>query len=146
MTDTAHRPDTVRALLADGSTVEIRAARPQDRDEVLRMHREMSSEDLRLRFFAANPRYASEAAARICAPPHPGYRAPLAMAQGRVIGVAEYTTLPVAPGEPVSALKEADCAFADVVRVRHLLPDRGDFEPCRPCSAAAPATFGPSPR
>ncbi|GAB3167739.1 RidA family protein [Streptomyces incanus] len=30
------------------------------------------------------------------------------------------------------ALKEADCAFADVVRVRCLLPNRDDFESCRP--------------
>ncbi|MES4903197.1 MULTISPECIES: GNAT family N-acetyltransferase [unclassified Streptomyces] len=103
MTDTAHRRDTVHALLADGSTVEIRAARPQDRDEVLRMHQEMSAEDLRLRFFAANPRYASEAAARVCAPARPGYLALLAVARGRVVGVAEYTALPAAPGEPVCA-------------------------------------------
>jgi enamine deaminase RidA (YjgF/YER057c/UK114 family) len=31
-----------------------------------------------------------------------------------------------------AALKEAGCSFADVVRVRYLLPDRDDFEPCRP--------------
>ncbi|MEU3098429.1 RidA family protein [Streptomyces sp. NPDC006967] len=31
-----------------------------------------------------------------------------------------------------AALKEAGCTFADVVRVRCLLPDRADFEPCRP--------------
>lgn len=31
-----------------------------------------------------------------------------------------------------AALKEAGCAFADVVRVRYLLPDRADFEPCWP--------------
>lgn len=30
------------------------------------------------------------------------------------------------------ALTEANCTFADVVRVRYLLPDRGDFEPCWP--------------
>ncbi|MCD7438176.1 antibiotic biosynthesis monooxygenase [Streptomyces lincolnensis] len=30
------------------------------------------------------------------------------------------------------ALAEAGCAFADVVRVRYLLPDREDFERCRP--------------
>lgn len=30
------------------------------------------------------------------------------------------------------ALTEADCTFADVVRVRYLLPDRDDFEPCWP--------------
>ncbi|MEV4570017.1 RidA family protein [Nonomuraea sp. NPDC049419] len=30
------------------------------------------------------------------------------------------------------ALAEAGCSFADVVRVRYLLPDRADFEPCWP--------------
>jgi enamine deaminase RidA (YjgF/YER057c/UK114 family) len=30
------------------------------------------------------------------------------------------------------ALAEAGCRFADVVRVRYLLPDRADFEPCWP--------------
>ena len=30
------------------------------------------------------------------------------------------------------ALAQADCGFADVVRVRYLLPDRADFEPCWP--------------
>jgi hypothetical protein len=49
MTDTTHHADAVHALLADGSTVEIRNARPEDLDEVLRMHQEMSPEDLRLR-------------------------------------------------------------------------------------------------
>jgi enamine deaminase RidA (YjgF/YER057c/UK114 family) len=31
-----------------------------------------------------------------------------------------------------TALSEADRTFADVVRVRYLLPDRADFEPCWP--------------
>ncbi|WP_030689744.1 RidA family protein [Streptomyces globisporus] len=31
-----------------------------------------------------------------------------------------------------AALSEAGCTFADVVRVRYLLPDRTDFEPCWP--------------
>ncbi|MFB7666216.1 RidA family protein [Kitasatospora sp. NPDC056138] len=31
-----------------------------------------------------------------------------------------------------AALAEADCSFADVVRVHYLLPDRADFEPCWP--------------
>ncbi|MFJ2349859.1 bifunctional acetate--CoA ligase family protein/GNAT family N-acetyltransferase [Streptomyces antimycoticus] len=114
MTDTTHRPDTVHALLADGSTVEIRLARPQDRDEVLRMHQEMSPEAMRLRFFAVNPRYAQEAAERICTPGHRGHRALVALADGRVVGVAEYTMLPMAPGEPVSA----DIALA-VAEGRH---------------------------
>jgi len=31
-----------------------------------------------------------------------------------------------------AALTEAGCTLADVVRVRYLLPDREDFEPCWP--------------
>jgi len=31
-----------------------------------------------------------------------------------------------------TALSEAGCTWADVVRVRYLLPDRADFEPCWP--------------
>lgn len=31
-----------------------------------------------------------------------------------------------------TALGEAGCTFADVVRVRYMLPDRDDFEPCWP--------------
>lgn len=30
------------------------------------------------------------------------------------------------------ALAEAGCTFADVLRVRYLLPERDDFEPCWP--------------
>ncbi|MFC8092114.1 RidA family protein [Streptomyces sp. NPDC057301] len=31
-----------------------------------------------------------------------------------------------------AALEQAGCSFADVVRVRYLLPERADFEPCWP--------------
>ncbi|SDI86470.1 RidA family protein [Nonomuraea jiangxiensis] len=31
-----------------------------------------------------------------------------------------------------AALEAAGCTFADVVRVRYMLPDRADFEPCWP--------------
>lgn len=31
-----------------------------------------------------------------------------------------------------TALREAGCSVADVVRVRYLFPDRDDFEPCWP--------------
>ncbi|MEV8065432.1 RidA family protein [Streptomyces sp. NPDC085995] len=31
-----------------------------------------------------------------------------------------------------AALEEAGCGFEDVVRVRYLLPERADFEPCWP--------------
>ncbi len=41
-----------------------------------------------------------------------------------------------------AALREAGAGFPDVVRVRYILPDRRDFEPCWPLLAA---TFGPNP-
>jgi enamine deaminase RidA (YjgF/YER057c/UK114 family) len=41
-----------------------------------------------------------------------------------------------------AALAEAGCTFADVVRVRYLLPDRDDFEPCWPVLSEA---FGAAP-
>ncbi|MEV6105507.1 RidA family protein [Streptomyces sp. NPDC051940] len=42
------------------------------------------------------------------------------------------------------ALREAGCTFADVVRVRYLLPDRTDFEPCWPVLRARFGTVRPA--
>lgn len=53
MTGTKEAP--VHALLGDGTTVRIRQAGSADREEVLRLYQEMSPENLRLRFFSANP-------------------------------------------------------------------------------------------
>jgi len=39
-----------------------------------------------------------------------------------------------------AALAQAGCGLADVVRVRYMLPDREDFEPCWPVLRAR---FGP---
>ncbi|MFJ6405634.1 RidA family protein [Streptomyces hydrogenans] len=38
-----------------------------------------------------------------------------------------------------AVLEQAGCSFADVVRVRYLLPERDDFEPCWPVLRS---TFG----
>ncbi|WP_033340736.1 RidA family protein [Catenuloplanes japonicus] len=43
-----------------------------------------------------------------------------------------------------AALAEAGCTFADVVRVRYLLPDREDFAPCWPALRAAFADVRPA--
>jgi enamine deaminase RidA (YjgF/YER057c/UK114 family) len=43
-----------------------------------------------------------------------------------------------------AALEEAGASFADVVRVRYLLPDRDDFEPCWPILRAAFAESRPA--
>jgi enamine deaminase RidA (YjgF/YER057c/UK114 family) len=42
------------------------------------------------------------------------------------------------------ALREAGASFADVVRVRYLLPDRDDFEPCWPVLRVAFADVRPA--
>jgi enamine deaminase RidA (YjgF/YER057c/UK114 family) len=54
----------------------------------------------------------------------------------------DYATMTIAEGvvaqcaqalrNIAAALAEADAGFADVVRVRYILPDREDFEPCWP--------------
>ncbi|MET8996857.1 RidA family protein [Amycolatopsis sp. NPDC004169] len=43
-----------------------------------------------------------------------------------------------------AALAEAGCTFADVVRVRYLLPARADFEPCWPVLRKAFAEVRPA--
>jgi len=43
-----------------------------------------------------------------------------------------------------AALVEAGCTLADVVRVRYLLPDRADFEPCWPALRRAFGTVRPA--
>jgi len=48
----------------------------------------------------------------------------------------------IALGIMKSALAEAGASFADVVRVRYILPDRSDFDACAPLLSAA---FGAHP-
>ncbi|WSS88979.1 GNAT family N-acetyltransferase [Streptomyces sp. NBC_01176] len=93
MTDDERDRPTVHALLADGTTVCIRSARPGDHEQLRGLYEEMSPENIRLRFFAASRRSADLAADRAAAPARPGYRALLAETHGRVIGLAEYETV-----------------------------------------------------
>jgi enamine deaminase RidA (YjgF/YER057c/UK114 family) len=55
----------------------------------------------------------------------------MTIAQG-VVAQAEQALLNIA-----TALAEAGCTLRDVVRVRYLLPDGADFEPCWPALRAA---------
>ncbi|CCH33962.1 RidA family protein [Actinosynnema sp. NPDC047251] len=43
-----------------------------------------------------------------------------------------------------AALAEADCTFADVLRVTYYVPDPADFEPCWPALRAAFGEFRPA--
>ena len=86
----------VYALLADGTTVEIRPAVPDDFDAVKAMHEAMSPGNTYLRFFNISRLAAEIEARRICRNPAPRAVALLALAAGEVVGVA--STPGSAPG------------------------------------------------
>ncbi|ATL32235.1 bifunctional GNAT family N-acetyltransferase/acetate--CoA ligase family protein [Streptomyces formicae] len=90
MTNDERSRPPVHALLADGTTICIRSARPDDHAQLRCLYEEMSPENLRLRFFVASRRSAEQAADRACAAPRAGYLALLAETKGQIIGLAEY--------------------------------------------------------
>ena len=92
------------ALLTDGSTVEIRPARPQDAEAVRAMHAAMSPDNIYLRFFSLSPSAAEQEAKRVCREPDPGHAALLAWQDDRLVGVASY--------EPAGKPGLAEIAFA----------------------------------
>lgn len=77
-------------LLTDGTTIEIRPARPEDFGAVRDMHTKMSPDNLYLRFFCISAHAAEREARRICRAPAPDHAALLAVLDGEVIGCASY--------------------------------------------------------
>ena len=78
------------ALLADGTTVEIRPARAEDYEAVRDMHAAMSPENTYLRFFDPSPRTAEREARRVCREADGKHAALLAWLGGELAGVASY--------------------------------------------------------
>jgi len=78
------------ALLTDGTTVEIRPARPDDFEDVRDMHAKMSPENLYMRFFGISRVAAEQEARRVCREPAPDRAALLAILDGQVIGCISY--------------------------------------------------------
>jgi len=93
----------IYALLTDGTTVLIRAARPADAEAVRAMHAALSPDNLYLRFFSLSPHNAETEASRVCREPGPDHAALLAWLGDRLVGVASYE--PAKPGT-------AEVAFA----------------------------------
>ena len=81
---------SVYALLTDGTTIEIRPARPDDLDAVREMHEKLSPDSLYLRFFSMSPRAAEQEARRLCREPAPDHAALLAVLDGEPIGCGSY--------------------------------------------------------
>ena len=92
------------ALLADGTTVEIRPAGPEDTEAVLHFHQAMSPDNLYLRFFSMSKRAAEQEAQRVCRPAGADHAALLALLGEQVVGLASY--------EPTAAPGVAEVAFA----------------------------------
>ena len=108
---TAQDTGRVYALLADGTTVEIREAGPDDFDAVLAMHEAMAPDNIYLRFFSYSRRSAETEARRICREPDPGKpgsAALLALRDGELVGVASYAGLTGHPGQAEVAFAVAD--------------------------------------
>ena len=92
------------ALLADGNTVEIQQARPEDVDDVRQMHAELSPSNSYLRFFSYSTQAPEWEAQRLCRPVDDQHAALLARLDGRLVGVASY--------EPAGRPGVAEIAFA----------------------------------
>jgi acyl-CoA synthetase (NDP forming)/RimJ/RimL family protein N-acetyltransferase len=105
---TAQDTGRVYALLADGTTVEIREACPDDFDAVQAMHEAMAPDNIYLRFFSYSRRSAETEARRICTDPAPGNAALLALRDGELVGVASYAGHPGHPGQAEVAFAVAD--------------------------------------
>ena len=105
----------VYALLADGSTVEIRPAGPEDFDGVKAMHAAMSPDNTYMRFFNISRLAAETEARRVARPPEPGRAALLALSGRDVVGVASYAQ----ENEPDIPNERAEIAFAVAENMHH---------------------------
>jgi acyl-CoA synthetase (NDP forming)/GNAT superfamily N-acetyltransferase len=115
---TASAADHAYALLADGSTVEIRPAGPSDFDAVKAMHEAMSPDNLYLRFFNFSRLAGETEARRICREPRLGHAALLALAAGEVVGCASYDASGE-PGHPADPGPVAEVALAVADHMHH---------------------------
>ena len=96
----------VYALLADGSTVQIRPAAAGDFAAVKAMHEAMSPDNAYLRFFSISRTAAEREARRVTREPGPDHAALLALYGAEVVGVASYEVVRSSGG------KTAEVAFA----------------------------------
>src|SRR5215469_8626397 len=102
----------VYALLADGTTVQIRPAGPGDFAAVKAMHEAMSPSNAYLRFFSLSKAAAEHEAQRICREPAADHLALLALYGVEVVGVASYEMVR-------GSNKTAEIAFAVADTMHH---------------------------
>src|SRR5580704_3320497 len=103
----------VYALLADGSTVQIRAPAAGDFAAVKAMHEAMSPDNAYLRFFSISGTAAEREARRVTREPGQDHAALLALYSAEVVGVASYEVVQSSGG------KTAEVAFAVADTMHH---------------------------
>src|SRR5580704_4245642 len=103
----------VYALLADGSTVQIRAPAAGDFAAVKAMHEAMSPDNAYLRFFSISGTAAEREARRVTREPGQDHAALLALYSAEVVGVASYEVIQSSGG------KTAEVAFAVADTMHH---------------------------
>ncbi len=96
------------ALLADGTTITIRPARPGDYESVKQLHEAMSPDNLYLRFFSMSRQAAEQEARRVCRGDGPGRGALLGWLGDELAGVASYEAAGAPPGHAEVAFAVAD--------------------------------------
>ena len=111
-------PGSVYALLADGTTVEIRPAKAADFDAVKAMHEAMSPNNAYLRFFSLSRLAAQQEARRVTRAPGPDHAALLAVYDGQVVGLASYEVSPARAGQGGPRTAEVAFAVADTMHHR----------------------------
>jgi acyl-CoA synthetase (NDP forming)/GNAT superfamily N-acetyltransferase len=104
-------PGCSYALLADGTTITIRPARPDDFAQVKRLHDEMSPDNLYLRFFSLSRNAGEQEARRVTRADGSAYGALLGFLGADLVGVASY--------EPIGQAGTAEVAFAVADRMHH---------------------------
>ena len=104
-------PGCSYALLADGTTITIRPARPGDFARVKRLHDEMSPDNLYLRFFSLSKNAGEQEARRVTRDNGTPHGALLGFLGDDLVGLASY--------EPAGQPGTAEVAFAVADRMHH---------------------------
>jgi acyl-CoA synthetase (NDP forming)/GNAT superfamily N-acetyltransferase len=123
MSDAIAATAGVYALLADGSTVQIRPAVPGDFAAVKAMHEAMSPDNAYLRFFSSSRMAAEREARRVTREPGPDHAALLALYGAEVVGLASYEVVKNSAAKNSTAKngggKTAEIAFAVADTMHH---------------------------
>ncbi|HEX5407294.1 MAG TPA: GNAT family N-acetyltransferase [Pseudonocardiaceae bacterium] len=100
----------VRAVLADGQVALVRQLTPDDQDEVLRLHENLSERDRYFRFFGPLPSRLSDLVFTMSAPLNDRHGSMGAFLDGALVGAAQYAVL----ADPTTA--EVALAVADTTQ------------------------------